>query len=60
MDLKVEPKVMEAIEAFRSGKVEVCPGGGGKYGVGTASSGGDLWAGEGWTKVAVRLQLRAT
>ena len=31
-DLKAEPKVIEAIEAFRSGKVEVCPGGGGKYG----------------------------
>ena len=32
MDLKVEPKVLEAIAAFRSGKVVVCPGGGGKYG----------------------------
>ncbi len=31
-DLKAEPKVIEAIEAFRLGKVEVCPGGGGKYG----------------------------
>jgi len=31
-DLKAEPKVIEAIEAFRSGKVVVCPGGGGKYG----------------------------
>jgi uncharacterized protein (TIGR00375 family) len=32
MDLKSEPKVIEAIEAFRSGKVEVSPGGGGRYG----------------------------
>jgi uncharacterized protein (TIGR00375 family) len=31
-DLKAEPKIIEAIEAFRLGKVEVCPGGGGKYG----------------------------
>jgi uncharacterized protein (TIGR00375 family) len=30
--LKAGPKVIEAIEAFRLGKVEVCPGGGGKYG----------------------------
>jgi uncharacterized protein (TIGR00375 family) len=28
----VEPKVIRAIEAFRSGGVEVLPGGGGKYG----------------------------
>jgi len=31
-DLKAEPKVIEAILAFRSGKVKVIPGGGGKYG----------------------------
>ena len=30
--LKTEPKVIEAIEAFRTGKVIVKPGGGGKYG----------------------------
>ena len=30
--LEVEPKIIEAIEAFRSGKVIVKPGGGGKYG----------------------------
>jgi uncharacterized protein (TIGR00375 family) len=30
--LKTEPKIVEAIEAFRSGKVVVTPGGGGKYG----------------------------
>jgi uncharacterized protein (TIGR00375 family) len=30
--LKAEPKVIEAIEAFRAGKVVVKPGGGGKYG----------------------------
>lgn len=31
-ELKAEPKVIDAIEAFRSGKVMVKPGGGGKYG----------------------------
>lgn len=31
-ELKAEPKVVEAIRAFRAGKVVVCPGGGGKYG----------------------------
>lgn len=31
-ELKAEPKVVEAIEAFRAGKVIVKPGGGGKYG----------------------------
>lgn len=31
-ELKAEPKVIEAIEAFRLGKVIVKPGGGGKYG----------------------------
>jgi uncharacterized protein (TIGR00375 family) len=31
-ELKAEPKIIEAIEAFRSGRVVVCPGGGGKYG----------------------------
>lgn len=31
-ELKAEAKVVEAIEAFRSGKVVVKPGGGGKYG----------------------------
>lgn len=31
-ELKAEAKVIEAIEAFRSGKVVVKPGGGGKYG----------------------------
>jgi len=30
--IKIEPKVTEAIEAFRSGDVIVKPGGGGKYG----------------------------
>jgi uncharacterized protein (TIGR00375 family) len=30
--LEAEPKVIEAIEAFRTGKVIVRPGGGGKYG----------------------------
>jgi uncharacterized protein (TIGR00375 family) len=30
--LKTEPKIIKAIEAFRSGKVVVTPGGGGKYG----------------------------
>lgn len=32
VELKAEPKVIEAIEAFRAGKVIVKPGGGGKYG----------------------------
>jgi uncharacterized protein (TIGR00375 family) len=31
-DLKAEPKVIEAILAFRQGRVEVLPGGGGRYG----------------------------
>lgn len=31
-ELKAEPEVIEAIEAFRAGKVIVKPGGGGKYG----------------------------
>jgi uncharacterized protein (TIGR00375 family) len=31
-ELKADPKVIEAIEAFRLGKVVVLPGGGGKYG----------------------------
>jgi uncharacterized protein (TIGR00375 family) len=31
-ELKAEPKIIEAIEAFRSGSVVVVPGGGGKYG----------------------------
>lgn len=31
-ELKAEPKIIQAIEAFRSGKVIVKPGGGGKYG----------------------------
>ncbi len=31
-ELKSEPRVVEAIEAFRAGRVEVIPGGGGKYG----------------------------
>lgn len=31
-ELKAEPRVIEAIEAFRAGKVIVKPGGGGKYG----------------------------
>jgi uncharacterized protein (TIGR00375 family) len=31
-ELKTETKVVEAIRAFREGKVVVCPGGGGKYG----------------------------
>lgn len=31
-ELKSEPKILAAIEAFRSGKVVVIPGGGGKYG----------------------------
>ena len=31
-ELKAEPRVIEAIEAFRNGKVVVKPGGGGKYG----------------------------
>jgi uncharacterized protein (TIGR00375 family) len=30
--LDADPKIIEAIEAFRLGKVEVIPGGGGKYG----------------------------
>ena len=30
--LKTDQKIVEAIEAFRSGKVIVTPGGGGKYG----------------------------
>ena len=30
--LKTEPKIVEAIEAFRAGRVVVEPGGGGKYG----------------------------
>jgi uncharacterized protein (TIGR00375 family) len=32
-ELKAEPKVIEAIQNFRMGRVEVLPGGGGKYGV---------------------------
>jgi len=31
-ELSAEPRVIDAIEAFRSGKVVVTPGGGGKYG----------------------------
>ena len=31
-ELKADPKVIEAIEAFRLGKVVILPGGGGKYG----------------------------
>jgi len=31
-DLKAEPRIIEAIKAFRSGSVVVVPGGGGKYG----------------------------
>jgi len=31
-EIKAEPEVIEAIEAFRSGKVILKPGGGGKYG----------------------------
>ena len=31
-ELKAEPKVIEAIRNFRMGRVEVLPGGGGKYG----------------------------
>jgi len=31
-ELKAEPKVIAAIDAFRHGRVEVKPGGGGKYG----------------------------
>jgi uncharacterized protein (TIGR00375 family) len=31
-ELKTDPRVIEAIEAFRSGKVVLSPGGGGKYG----------------------------
>jgi len=32
-ELKAEPRVIEAIQNFRMGRVEVLPGGGGKYGV---------------------------
>jgi uncharacterized protein (TIGR00375 family) len=31
-EVKAEPKIIEAIEAFRAGRVVVVPGGGGKYG----------------------------
>jgi uncharacterized protein (TIGR00375 family) len=31
-DLKAEPRVIESIQNFRMGRVEVLPGGGGKYG----------------------------
>jgi len=31
-ELKAEPKIIEAIDAFRKGLVVVVPGGGGKYG----------------------------
>ena len=31
-ELKAEPRVIEAIQNFRMGRVEVQPGGGGKYG----------------------------
>ena len=31
-ELSADPRVLEAIEMFRQGKVEVVPGGGGKYG----------------------------
>jgi uncharacterized protein (TIGR00375 family) len=31
-EVKAEPKIIEAIEAFRTGRVVVMPGGGGKYG----------------------------
>ena len=55
MDLKSEPKVIEAIEAFRSGKVEVCPGGGGRYGQVRLPNAAPVGPGEGRTEVAVRL-----
>jgi uncharacterized protein (TIGR00375 family) len=32
-EISADPRVLEAIEMFRQGKVEVVPGGGGKYGV---------------------------
>ena len=31
-EIQADPRVLEAIEMFRQGKVEVVPGGGGKYG----------------------------
>jgi len=31
-EIPADPRVLEAIEMFRQGKVEVVPGGGGKYG----------------------------
>ena len=31
-ELSADPRVLEAIEMFRQGRVEVLPGGGGKYG----------------------------
>ena len=31
-EISADPRVLEAIEMFRQGKVEVVPGGGGKYG----------------------------
>ena len=31
-ELRAEPKVIAAIDAFRHGRVDVKPGGGGKYG----------------------------
>ena len=31
-ELSADPRVLEAIEMFRQGRVEVVPGGGGKYG----------------------------
>jgi uncharacterized protein (TIGR00375 family) len=31
-DVKADPKIIEAIEAFRAGRVQVVPGGGGVYG----------------------------
>ena len=57
-DLKSEAKVIEAIEAFRSGRVEVCPGGGGRYGQVGLPECGSYGPGESRTEVAVRLWRR--
>ena len=54
-ELKAEPRVIEAIQNFRMGRVEVMPGGGGKYGEVRLAGAGGSGAGERGAKVALRL-----
>ena len=57
-ELKAEPKVIEAIQNFRMGRVEVMPGGGGKYGeVRLAEPAGAEAGRKRGAKVALRLLM---